>query len=158
MRGPGSASSRPARACGRDGLRPLAELVAVAVAREPQVLGAPGVCVGEGLTAAFRAVLDPERPVARSYCDFNGETYRADEFGFAVGRLGACFHDAGRFTAAAESWGDVGAASGVLALVLPLAVWARGYADGAMQLVWSSSAAGSLRGAAVLRGVDSREG
>ncbi len=137
------------------GVRPLAEVVAVASARETRVMGARTVCIGEGLTAAFRGVLDPRRPVAHSYCDFNGETYRAEEYGFAVCRTGDGFADAGRFTAGAECWGDVGAASGPLALALPLAAWERGYADGGAQLVWGSSASGPLRAAAVLRGLTS---
>jgi 3-oxoacyl-[acyl-carrier-protein] synthase-1 len=135
----------------RLGLDPLAELLGVATAEESKLLGTPTICVGEGLTAAFRGVLDPRRRVSHSYCDFNGETYRADEYGFAVCRTSECFEDAGSFTAAAECWGDVGAASGPLSLALPLAAWARGYARGPVNLVWSSGAHAPLRAAALLR-------
>lgn len=138
----------------RLGLAPLAELLAVATAHETKLMGTQTVCVGEGLTAAFRGVLDPKRPVAHSYCDFNGETYRADEYGFTVCRTRECFEDAGSFTAAAECWGDVGAASGPLALALPLAAWSRGYAKGPMSLAWCSSARASLRAAALLKQPD----
>lgn len=134
----------------RLGLSPLAELLTVATTLETKLLGTKTICLGEGLTAAFRAVLDPAQPVSHSYCDFNGETYRADEYGFAVCRTSECFEDASRFTAAAECWGDVGAASGVLALTLPVAAAARGYARGAVNLVWSSGARGPLRGAALV--------
>lgn len=132
-------------------LNPLAEIAAVATAQEPKVMGSQTVCIGEGLTAAFRGVLDPVHRVTHSYCDFNGETYRADEFGFSVCRTRECFEDAGSFTAAAECWGDVGAASGVLALTLPLAAWNRGYAKGTVNLVWSSSTRAPLRAAALLK-------
>ena len=88
--------------------------------------------------------------MSHSYCDFNGETYRADEFGFTVCRTRECFEDAGNFTAAAECWGDAGAASGPLALALPIAAWLRGYAKGPVALAWSSSARTPLRGAALL--------
>jgi 3-oxoacyl-[acyl-carrier-protein] synthase-1 len=135
----------------RLGLTPLAELVAVATAHETKLMGTQTVCLGEGLTDAFRGVLDPQLRVTHSYCDFNGETYRADEYGFAVCRTRESFDDAGSFTAAAECWGDVGAASGPLALTLPLAAWERGYARGPVSLVWSSSASAPLRGAALLR-------
>jgi len=131
-------------------LIPLAELLAVATAREARLMGTQTVCIGEGLTAAFRAVLDADRRVCHSYCDFNGETYRADEYGFAVCRTREGFDDPGSFTAGAESWGDVGAASGSLALTLPLAASARGYAKGLVSLVWGSSAEMPLRAAALV--------
>ncbi|MEP7123521.1 MAG: beta-ketoacyl synthase N-terminal-like domain-containing protein [Byssovorax sp.] len=134
----------------RLGLIPLAELLAVATARETKLMGTKTVCTGEGLTTAFQAVLDPTHLVSHSYCDFNGETYRADEYGFTVCRTSECFEEAGSFTAAAESWGDMGAASASLALTLPVAAGTRGYARGAMNLVWSSSARGPLRGAALV--------
>jgi 3-oxoacyl-[acyl-carrier-protein] synthase-1 len=134
-------------------LKPLAEVLAVATGQESKLLGSQTVCIGEGLTAAFRGVLDVGQPVTHSYCDFNGETYRADEFGFTICRTRDCFEDAGSFTAAAECWGDVGAASGPLAIALPLAAWARGYAKGGVNLAWSSSATGPLRGAALLKKV-----
>ncbi len=133
------------------GLTPLAEVHGVATAAEPTPMGARAVCVGEGLTAAFRAVLDPRSPAAHGYCDLNGETYRAEEYGFSVCRTGDRFADASSFTAGAECWGDVGAASAPLGIGLAVASWARGYAPGAAQLVWGSSAGGPLRGAALLR-------
>jgi 3-oxoacyl-[acyl-carrier-protein] synthase-1 len=134
------------------GLAPLAELVGVATAHETKCMGTRTVCIGEGLTTAFRAVLDPRWPVAHAYCDFNGETYRAEEYGFAVCRTSDRFVDAGSFTAGAECWGDVGAASAPLGVGLAVAAWARGYAPGAAQLVWGSSATGALRGAVLLCG------
>jgi len=135
----------------RLGLNPLAEVLAVATAQETKLMGAQTVCLGEGLTAAFRGVLDPRHRVSHSYCDFNGETYRADEYGFAVCRTRDGFEDAGSFTAGAECWGDVGAASGALALTLPLAAWSRGYAKGRVSLVWCSSACAPLRAAVLLK-------
>jgi 3-oxoacyl-[acyl-carrier-protein] synthase-1 len=132
-------------------LTPLAELLSVATAQEPNLMDTESVCLGEGLTTAFRGVLDPRNRVTHSYCDFNGETYRADEFGFAVCRTREGFEDAGTFTAAAECWGDVGAASGPLALALPLAAWSRCYARGSVSLVWGSSANAPLRAAVLLK-------
>lgn len=139
----------------RLGLNPLAELLAVATAQESKLMGTQTVCLGEGLTAAFRGVLPAcqaaGQHVAHCYCDFNGETYRADEYGFAICRTREGFDDPGSFTAAAECWGDVGAASGPLGLTLPLAAWSRGYAKGPVTLTWSSSASAPLRAAALLK-------
>jgi 3-oxoacyl-[acyl-carrier-protein] synthase-1 len=133
------------------GLSSLAEVSAVATATEPKLMGTDSVCIGEGLTAAFRGVLSESLPIAHSYCDLNGETYRADEFGFAISRTSEFFQDVSQFTAAADCWGDVGAASALLATVLPVVAWQRGYANGPCVLAWSSSAHVPLRGAALLR-------
>jgi 3-oxoacyl-[acyl-carrier-protein] synthase-1 len=132
-------------------LIPLAELVAVAAAEEARPMGSQTVCLGEGLTAAFRGVLNSCDRVAHCYCDLNGETYRADEYGFAICRTSEYFENAGSFTAAAECWGDVGVASGPLALALPVAAWLRGCGKGRVALVWSSSAETPLRAAALLK-------
>ncbi len=132
----------------RLGLNPLAELLAVATAQEMNLMSTQTVCIGEGLTDAFRGVLTFSQAlglrVAHCFCDFNGETYRANEYGFAICRTREAFEDPGRFTAGAECWGDVGAASGPLALALPLAAWSRGYACGRVMLAWSSSASARL--------------
>jgi len=132
-------------------LTPLAELLGVASALETNVLGSETVCTGDGLTEAFLKVLDGQPRVSHSYCDLNGETYRAEEYGFTICRVGEAFENPDRFTAPAECWGDAGAASGLLAATMPLAAWARGYAEGAVQLAWSSSATSPMRAAALLR-------
>ena len=129
------------------GAIPVARLAAVAIGTESKVLSTKTVCIGEGLTQAFRGSLSESDKVSYSYCDLNGETYRADEFGFAVCRTRESFYDAGRFTAAAECWGDVGAASVPLQVALAASAWLRGYAHGATILCWSSSASSPLRGA-----------
>lgn len=126
---------------------PLAQVAAVATARETKLLGAKTVCIGEGLTQAFRGALSESDKVHHSYCDLNGETYRADEFGFAVCRTGEGFYDAGSFNAAAECWGDIGAASVPLQVTLATSAWSRSYAKGSNVLCWSSSTTASLRGA-----------
>jgi 3-oxoacyl-[acyl-carrier-protein] synthase-1 len=132
-------------------LTPLAELLSVASGHETNVLGTETVCTGDGLTAAFRRVLDRQPRVGHSYNDLNGETYRAEEYGFTICRTAEAFENADRFTAPAECWGDAGAASGLLAVTMPIASWARGYDEGAVQLAWSSSATSPLRAAALLR-------
>lgn len=126
---------------------PLARLAAVSTGCECKSLGTRTVCIGEGLTQAFRGCLSEGDKVSHSYCDLNGETYRADEFGFAVCRTREGFHDAGRFTAPAECWGDIGAASVPLLVALATSAWSRGYAHGATVLCWSSSACSQMRGA-----------
>ena len=135
------------RALQRHELIPLAQVAAVATGSESKLLGTKTVCIGEGLTQAFRGATSESDKVYHSYCDLNGETYRADEFGFAVCRTGEGFHDAGSFNAAAECWGDVGAASVPLQVSLATSAWSRGYAKGQNILCWASSTASPLRGA-----------
>lgn len=135
----------------RLGLYPYCEVQGVATAQEIAPMSGEAVCTGQGLTAAFRGVLGLPARVAHSYCDFNGETYRADEYGFTMSRTSERFEHPARVTAAAASWGDVGAASGLLSLVLPIAAWSGGYAAGDLILVWGSSAHTALRAAALLR-------
>jgi len=139
-------------------LLPLAHLASVAIAEEAKTMGTKTVCIGEGLTAALRAALEPVAPdlIAHSWCDMNGETYRADEYGFSVCRLRERFDDASAFTSPADCWGDVGAASAPLLATLPIAGWNRTYIRGGTHLVWTSSSSLPLRGAAVLRRANPR--
>lgn len=138
----------------RHGLSPLGEVLATAYAQETHLRTGPGVCVGRGLTTALQAVLgalpDASARVDRTLCDMNGEPYRADEYGFTLIRTSERFVDAADFIAPADCWGDVGAASGPLFILLALAAAQRGYATGLHSLIWTSSEGGE-RAAALLR-------
>ena len=79
----------------------------------------------------------------------NGEPYRADEFGFTALRTKEGFESASDFVAPADCWGDVGAAGGLLHLMLACAAAHKGYANGPLALVWASAEAGE-RAAALL--------
>jgi 3-oxoacyl-[acyl-carrier-protein] synthase-1 len=106
------------------------------------------VCTGEGLIALFRALagVPPVIKADHLYCDMNGEPYRADEFGFAIIRAGGLFRDPSAFTAPADCWGDVGAASGPLFLVLIDAATRKGYAPGQVLAAFTSSESGERCG------------
>ena len=112
----------------------------------------PTVCVGDGLTAAFReglGALPAGAKITDVYCDMNGEPYRADEYGFACLRTKDRFVSASDFVAPADCWGDVSAASAPLGLVLSAVASAKGYAGGPYAFLWASSESGE-RGAALL--------
>ena len=136
---------------------PLAEVEAAAIAHESRLLGARSVNTGEGLSSILREVLSPEERAHHTYCDLNGETYRADEFALAISRTADRFFDVAAFTAAADRWGDVGAASGPLLWAQAAAAWQRGYAQGSVAITWASSADKPLRGAARLRRASRKE-
>ena len=116
------------RAAKRAGLIPLGTVAGTGMAHEKNLIKTDSVCLGEGLGRALRGALKglPEGfKLARPLCDLNGESYRAEEYGFAFGRLTASFVDVTDFIAPAKSWGDVGAASGALFVGLVISAFAR---------------------------------
>jgi 3-oxoacyl-[acyl-carrier-protein] synthase-1 len=78
----------------------------------------------------------------------NGEPYRADEFGFAAVRVKESFMAASDFVAPADCWGDVGAASMPLSVILATIAGWKSYAKGPHAFVWASSESGE-RGASL---------
>lgn len=128
-------------------------------ARENSPIRTPTICVGRGLSDAIEQATAPlHLPAERideTICDLNGEPYRSEEFALTVLRTQLAFVDATRFVTPADSWGDVGAASGPLFVNLAVAAGLRGYAQGPRTMVWASSEGGE-RAAAVLHTPPSR--
>lgn len=131
----------------------LAELLSVGTALEPNAIKTETVCIGAGLTQAFRSTLEilaPGSKVNDVYCDLNGEVYRADEYGFTGLRNKDHFESVSNFMAPAECWGDVAAAGAPLHIMLAAIAGKKGYASGPLAFVCGSSEPGQ-RGAALLR-------
>jgi len=125
------------------------ELLTAVTTRETKLIKTDTVCTGEGLTALFRAfgvALPPGSQVDSLDCDMNGEPYRADEFGFAIARTAELFRSPLDFHTPATSWGDVGAASGPLLLVLADASVRRGYSPGPLIATFTSAESGERSG------------
>jgi 3-oxoacyl-[acyl-carrier-protein] synthase I len=141
------------RARERLGLPELASVLSVGLGRETKLIKTSDICLGEGLTAtvqaAFAALPRPNGKVNEVICDINGERYRGEEWGFVCLRLGEHFDDPTTYRSPADCWGDVGAASGPLFVMLACEAAARRYAGGPRTMVWASSE-GGLRGAAML--------
>jgi 3-oxoacyl-[acyl-carrier-protein] synthase-1 len=142
----------------RESVARAADLPALAVvlstgrAMEPKRIKTETVCIGEGLTQAFRsalAALPAGAKITDVYCDLNGEPYRADEYGFTAVRTRDCFEADTDFAAPADCWGDVGAAGGVLHAMLACVAGYKGYARGSLALAWASAETGE-RAAALL--------
>jgi 3-oxoacyl-[acyl-carrier-protein] synthase-1 len=137
----------------RLGLPPLAHVRAVALGQEAKLIKSTDVCIGEGLTAAVRNAVaglrSPADRISEVLCDINGERYRADEWAFVSLRLSGYFDDPTAYLSPAECWGDVGAATGPLLVMLACQAAVRGYARGPRTMIWASSE-GGRRGAAVL--------
>jgi 3-oxoacyl-[acyl-carrier-protein] synthase-1 len=146
----------------RYGLEPLARVRGLGIAMEAHPIKSEAVCVGDGLTACVRqAIADLRQPDERIdgiICDINGERYRSEEWGFALLRLPDAFVAPTAYDMPAASWGDVGAASGPLFVVMAALAGKRGWAKGARYLIWTSSESGR-RGAVLLElGMHSRGG
>ncbi len=127
-------------------------LISIATAIERNRIKTETVCIGEGLTEAVNTVLQQlpqDKPIEFTYCDQNGEAYRADEFGFMLARLSDRFLSTDAYAAPADCWGDVGAASGPLFVALHAAAVQKGYLGGELSLLWTSSEGGE-RSAAVI--------
>jgi 3-oxoacyl-[acyl-carrier-protein] synthase I len=137
---------------GRLGLEALARVLSVGIGFEQNRIKTETVCIGEGLTTAFRAALaalPPGAQITDVYCDMNGEPYRADEFGFAYLRTKDAFVSASDFVAPADCWGDVSAATIPLTMALSTIAARKAYAKGRYAFLWCSSESGE-RGAALL--------
>ncbi len=67
-----------------------------------------------------------------------------------LARLSEYFVDPSDYVAPADCWGDVGAASGVLFMHLVCVAAEKGYSDGEVSLLWTSSEGGG-RAAVVLK-------
>lgn len=130
-------------------LEPLARIIGLGLAIEPCRTGSVMSGLSDAIRHATRSLRLPEQTIGDTYCDLNGERHRSQEFTFAALRNPQPFGDANRFTAPAEAWGDVGAASGPLFAVLATASGLRAYARTAHALAFAGSN-GGLRGAVVL--------
>jgi 3-oxoacyl-[acyl-carrier-protein] synthase-1 len=133
-------------------VEPLGQVLSVGRGFEQNRIKTKTVCIGEGLTAAFReglSGLPSGATVTDVYCDMNGEPYRADEFGFACLRTKEAFESASDFVAPADCWGDVSAASAPLAFLLSVAASKKAYSNGPYAFLWASSEGGE-RGSALL--------
>ena len=135
------------------GLSAPVELISAASADEANRIKTETVCIGEGLSEAFRKALSAlphDCSVNHTICDMNGEPYRADEYGFAVLRSPGKFADESDFETPADCWGDVGAASGPLFAILATFAAKKEYNPQPFTFLWASSE-GGLRAAALLQ-------
>jgi 3-oxoacyl-[acyl-carrier-protein] synthase-1 len=126
-------------------LASLAQVLGSGTAFESKRIKTQTVCIGEGLTQAFRSALEAlpdDAKVTDIYCDMNGEPYRADEFGFTGVRVKEYFASLSDFIAPADCWGDVSAASGALHIGLASIAANKNYANGQSAMIWASSESG----------------
>lgn len=123
-------------------------------AREPAPLGSGHPLQAKGMTQAIRAALEQAgvgfEVVDYRLADVSGEQYRFKEAALAAARVMRVRKEALDLWLPAESVGEVGAASGPLALGIAWMAARKGYAPGPGVLCHFSNDAGA-RAAAVLR-------
>lgn len=135
------------------------EVLAAVTAKETNLIKTDSVCLGEGLTNAVRKAamsLPPSSRVDNTICDLNGEPYRGDEWGYTLVRVVEYFVDPTDFMTPADCWGDVGAASGPLFVMLAVVSGFKGYSKGPHTMLFTSAETGE-RTAALIRCGNQRE-
>jgi len=136
---------------------PVARVLGLSHAIEPNPWYMGKSSIGQGLTSAFRAVLTDDGPKAAvTYCDLNGESWRADEWSLAYIRNGERFEDPLNMHHPADRWGDVGAATGALLLALSAFEFARRPDGAPTALVWAASDTRPVRSACLLERAERR--
>ena len=131
---------------------PLATVLGTGLSHEPKRIKTETICIGEGLTQAFRTALGtlPKgTQISDVYCDMNGEPYRADEYGFTCLRTKESFESPSDFVAPADCWGDVGAAGAPLHLILSTISGFKKYARGQVAFAWASAEGGERAAVAI---------
>lgn len=133
-------------------LHVLAQVLNVGIGQERKLIKSSDVCLGEGLTESIEQAVTcllPEKKINNVICDINGERYRGEEWGFTCTRLARLFDDPTGYICSSSNWGDNGAASGPLFVMLACQAAIKGYAKGPLSMLWASSE-GGLRAAAIL--------
>jgi 3-oxoacyl-[acyl-carrier-protein] synthase-1 len=137
-------------------LTPLVRVVSAANGRETKLIKTSDICLGEGLTTTVREAAGEAQSRGESIntiiCDINSERYRCEEWAFVCLRLPQFFDNPATYISPADCWGDLGAASGPLFVMLAAEAAARGFGTGPRTMIWASSE-GGMRGAAVLETV-----
>jgi 3-oxoacyl-[acyl-carrier-protein] synthase I len=110
--------------------------------------------LGMGLTQAFHAIYNsgfaPPQQVRTTYCDLNGEAWRADEWGYAYVRTGERHASPVGLRHPASNWGDLGAATGPALIALASADLVQHPDPNDIFLAWTASDMHPSRSACLL--------
>jgi 3-oxoacyl-[acyl-carrier-protein] synthase I len=109
-----------------------------------------GVGLTRALTRALLPCAEDGSSAQVTYCDLNGEAWRADEWSFAYLRTGKHHGEPLNLIHPSDCWGDVGAASAPLLLNAALCDLQRERIDAERVLVWCASDTRPYRGAALI--------
>ena len=130
----------------------FAQVLATCHSMEPKPWYTFELSIAEGLTKTFHGVLTADMPIANeTWADLNGELWRAEEWALAYIRTGSRHGEPLAIHHPCESWGDVGAASGILLAALSGYELARRRQHGMTAFIWTASDTTPLRSACLLR-------
>jgi 3-oxoacyl-(acyl-carrier-protein) synthase len=131
------------------GAQVMAQLDAASWVRDPVQRTSGQQAVGVGLSHALRASLSlsgwPQPAPDWLLGDLNGDVFRGNDWGYALVRLKIAHPELGDVPQVwpAEHFGELGAATGPVAVGMALRAQARRYAPGPRALVWLSAYSGS---------------
>lgn len=120
---------------------------------EPNPWYAERPCLAQGLTEAIEGALSMLPDSARAettWCDLNGESWRADEWSLAYLRTGGRHGEPLRLRHPADVLGDVGAATGTMLVMLAMLDLAHPRTDAERALVFACSDARPHRSACIV--------
>ncbi|MDH5326157.1 MAG: hypothetical protein OEZ68_16350 [Gammaproteobacteria bacterium] len=145
--GAGAFAIAPESVVKRLNLNSLATIQYPSIAIEQNLIKTDSVCTGDGLTESIRNTVSTlnsiNAMVEGIICDINGERYRGEEWGFTLLRLAESFVDPTDYEIPASCWGDMGAASAPLFVILAVVAGLQSSAKGNHYLIWNSSEAGT---------------
>jgi 3-oxoacyl-[acyl-carrier-protein] synthase-1 len=141
----------------RHRLTVLAGLAGVGLGFEANRIHTETICIGVGLAEALRtAAAGAGGVIGKQYCDLDGERYRESEYSFAILRLQQdAFVNALDYVAPVDCWGQCGAATFPLLMLLPIVHWQRGAPVDQRTMAWAGSENGR-RAAAIIHFEESR--
>ncbi|MDY6993602.1 MAG: beta-ketoacyl synthase N-terminal-like domain-containing protein, partial [Pseudomonadota bacterium] len=143
----------------RYNLQPLAEIVALSQAMEPNPWYMGHATQGQGLTQTLHELFDqvvPPYPKKADvvFCDLNGESWRVDEWGYAYLRTGRYHGEPLAIRHPADCWGDVGAATSTLLLGLSTYHLCHRHNLDRTALIWSAADTRPWRAACLLQKIE----
>jgi len=122
----------------------IATIDAMGFGIEEQTIASDKSSTAAGLTEAIRGVMEAKQVgddyvFDYVYCDLNGESYTAEEWGLVLSRLGIQFDETKRLTHHASSCGDVGAATGGVLIANAAAALQKNLQTSDEALLWASA-------------------
>ncbi|MGD8910147.1 MAG: hypothetical protein PVI92_12455 [Chromatiales bacterium] len=121
------------------GIRPLSKISGLYNTTEPKPWYTNVATMGEGLTEAILGILGENRRTGLCYADLNGENWRHEEWQFAFVRAGDYLQSPLEIRHPADSYGDTGAATSLLLIILASYSFKNSCENHASSLIWTAS-------------------
>ncbi len=131
-----------------------AEIVGIARTCEPAPWYVNKPTTGQGLTKALQEIFNNPKLRTKkaevTYCDMNGESWRADEWSYAYLRTVRHHGEPLDLRHPADCWGDIGAASGTMLIILAVYDLFCEQTNNQRALIWTASDTSPFRSACIV--------